>query len=287
MRLVDAGRRVRTATTDSPATPVPSSKLIAAEDRPPMIAIAGGAFEMGDGQGDSGPIHGVRVDGFVMDQFEVTQEQLARLQIPDASHFKDPLRPVEMIRWSEAAMFCNERSRSEGLQPCYDEATFACDFDADGYRLPTEAEWEYAARAGGALQWEDAGGRQGAKRRLPQLACYGGREGATTRRVGSLQPNPLGLHDLLGNVAEWCHDRYAEDYYAVSPAENPRGPDQGEKRVLRGGAWNSPAAEVHPARCAADEPGIDDACFARDNYGFRCVRKLTEEEAAMLAGIDQ
>ncbi|MCA9268751.1 MAG: formylglycine-generating enzyme family protein, partial [Planctomycetales bacterium] len=111
-----------------------------------MVLLPGGEFTMGSarGEADEGPPHAVRVSPLAMDKFEVTQDQYAAMELPDPSHFKGEKRPVEQVRWSDAALFCNERSRREGLTPCYDEATFDCDFQASGYRLPTEAEWEYA-----------------------------------------------------------------------------------------------------------------------------------------------
>ena len=87
-----------------------------------QILVPAGDFEMGSGESDEGPRHRVQIAAFVMDQYEVLQEELTRLQIPDASHFKDPRRPVEMVRWSAAALLCNERSKAEGLTPCYDSA---------------------------------------------------------------------------------------------------------------------------------------------------------------------
>ena len=234
-----------------------------------QVLVRGGTFQMGSGEGDEGPRHEVVVSDFVMDQYEVLQEELTRMQIPDASHFKDPRRPVEMVRWSEAALLCNERSEAEGLTPCYDDLTFACDFEADGYRLPTEAEWEYAARAAQADPFppgkEEAG--------LMAKACYAGNSSKKTELAGAKQPNAWGLYDLQGNVAEWCQDVYAEDYYAKSPSQDPRGPAEGKKRVLRGGSWKTPAEQCRVTARWADAPGIDDACFAQDSYGFRMVRR--------------
>jgi len=245
-----------------------------------MVLLRGGTFRMGSdsGSGDEVPVHEVTISPLAMDRYEVTQDQYAALQMPNPSHFKDPKRPVEQVRWSDAALFCNERSRTEGLHPCYDEATFVCDFGASGYRLPTEAEWEYAARAGstGAYYFGDDA------RQLKSHACNGENSGGETDLVGKKKPNRWGLCDLYGNVYEWCHDAYGPAYYAQSPAGDPRGSAEGEKRVLRGGAWNSGPEACRAAARYADAPGIHDACFARDTYGFRCVRRLTDEELGRL-----
>ena len=115
-------------------------EVVTTESGVQQLVVPAGSFEIGSGVGDEGPRQTISLSSFAMDQYEVLQEELTRLQVPDASHFKDPRRPVEMVRWSEAAMLCNERSKAEGLQPCYDELTFECDFSADGYRLPTEAD---------------------------------------------------------------------------------------------------------------------------------------------------
>ena len=240
-----------------------------------VILIPGGSFMMGSekGQQDESPRHKVTVSPFAMDKFEVTQDQYAAFEMPNPSHFKDPRRPVEQVRWSDAALFCNERSRREGLEPCYDEITFECNFEAGGYRLPTEAEWEYAARAG-----TDTGYDFGAARELKTHACYSDNSNKRTDLVGKRKPNRWGLHDMHGNVLEWCNDVYSPAYYAQSPVTDPRGPAEGEKRVMRGGAWNSGAAACRAAARYGESPGIADACFARDTFGFRCVRRLTPEE---------
>lgn len=231
--------------------------------------VPAGEFEMGSGEGDEGPRHQVKLDAFVMDQYEVLQEELARLQVPDASHFKDPRRPVEMVRWSEAALLCNERSKAEGLTPCYDDLTFECDFEADGYRLPTEAEWEYAARAGSVESFPPQKEVKG----LAASACYAGNSTKKTELAGSKRPNAWGFYDMQGNVAEWCQDVYQADFYAQSPTVNPVGQGGGKKRVLRGGSWKTDADQCRVTARWADEPGIDDACFAQDSYGFRMVRR--------------
>jgi formylglycine-generating enzyme required for sulfatase activity len=247
-----------------------------------MVLVPGGTFVMGsaDGPEDEAPRHEVAVSAFAMDKCEVTQEQYAAFEMPDPSHFKDPKRPVEQVRWSDAALFCNERSRREGLEPCYDEVTFACNFEANGYRLPTEAEWEYSARAATNSRYCFGSDPAG----LRSCACYEANSGNKTDLVGQKRPNPWGFCDLYGNVLEWCNDVYAATYYAESPRQDPRGPAEGEQRVMRGGAWNFSAGACRSSVRCAEYPGITDACFARDTFGFRCVRRLTKEEMEQLRG---
>ena len=245
-----------------------------------VVLIPGGEFWMGSDQvsENTSPRHRVKVSPFAMDQYEVLQRELVTLEMPDASHFKGADRPVEQIRWSDAALFCNARSRAEELQPCYDEATFECNFEASGYRLPTEAEWEYAARAGSTMDYPFGK----TARKLKNYACYSGNSGKQTSRAGMKKGNVWNLYDMLGNVAEWCHDVYSKTYYGESPPEDPRGPASGPERVLRGGSWKSSPEACSPVGRMSDVPGITDACFAQDSYGFRCVRRLTVEELSRL-----
>ncbi len=244
-----------------------------------LVLLPGGEFMMGsDAGGDESPRHRVRVGPFAIDKYEVTQQQFADLEFPDPSHFKGPDHPVEQVRWLDAALFCNARSRAEGLTPCYDEATLECNFDASGYRLPTEAEWEYAARAGTETDYFFGN----SPRELVRYACFADDSKQRTDPVGHHRPNPWGICDILGNVAEWCHDVYAADYYQNSPTDNPHGPAKGNKRALRGGSWKSSAEACRVPARQGQIAGFTDACFTGDTLGFRCVRRLSKAEQQQL-----
>jgi formylglycine-generating enzyme required for sulfatase activity len=236
-----------------------------------MVLIPAGRFAMGSANGkeDESSVHEVELDAFWMDRYEMTQANFAKLVPINGSHFKGPDRPVEMISWDDAVIYCNKRSREEGLDPCYDEDSGACNFAANGYRLPTEAEWEYACRAGTTTDY-NFGPDQ---RQLSQYAWFAGNANKQTHPVGQKKPNAWGLYDMHGNVAEWCNDVYTKDYYKEGPARSPRGPQDGPRRVLRGGAWNSAADTCRSACRVGERPGSQDACFARDAIGFRCVRR--------------
>ena len=238
-----------------------------------MVAIPGGYFEMGSEKSgaDEAPVHKVWVSPFLMDRFEVVQSQFKKYHISDPSHFKDPNGPLDQINWTDAAIYCNERSLGEGLELCYDEETWKCNFEADGYRLATEAEWEYACRAGTSTKYS-FGNNQG---QLKAHAWFAGNSGKKTHPVGKKKPNPWGLYDMHGNVAEWCNDFYARDYYAKSEPNDPKGPAKGAERVLRGGAWNSKADACRSTYRASDA-SLDDTCLASDAIGFRCVRNADD-----------
>jgi formylglycine-generating enzyme required for sulfatase activity len=240
-----------------------------------MVVIPAGHFEMGSRQGadDEKPIHTVWIDSFLMDKTEVTQAEFEKLgqieTFPNPSHFKGPDLPVEQVTWPQAARFCNARSRLEGLTPCYNEDTAECEFKADGYRLPTEAEWEYACRAG-----TDTAYSFGSEaRNLGDYAWFAGNSDKKTHPVGQKKANPWGLYDMHGNVAEWCQDVYDKNYFKSSPDKNPHGPAEGKEYVLRGGSWKAAADVVRSSYRLGETPGFSDACLARDAIGFRCVRK--------------
>ena len=249
-----------------------------------MVLVPAGEFLMGgDAETDSQPLHKVDVSEFYMDKYEVTQELYQRIIGSNPSRRTGSANPVERVRWSDTLKFCNARSLADGLKPCYDLATRTCDFNADGYRLPTEAEWEYACRAGTEGDYYFSGGAE-------LLDTYGWFKGNARRKhhpVGQKNPNAFGLYDMAGNVREWCNDWYAVDYYAKSPAADPRGPAKGDKAVLRGGAFSGSADTCTSWARYCDEPGFTDACVASDDYGFRCVRAATPAVATEVDGKPQ
>jgi formylglycine-generating enzyme required for sulfatase activity len=233
-----------------------------------MVKIPGGKFIMGDKDEVDAPPHEVVVGSFFMDRHLVTQEQFQKVMGANPSRWKGEKNPVEQLRWSDAVKFCNKRSELEGLQPCYDLKTLQCNFDANGYRLPTEAEWEYACRAGTTTPYFFGDGPA----KVGDYAWFEKNSGGHPRPVGQKQPNPWGLYDIAGNVWEWCNDFYKVDYYQESPRENPRGPNEGQNKVLRGGAWRFSAENCRSGYRYNENPGQSDVCFGYDIYGFRCVR---------------
>ena len=251
-----------------------------------MVWLPGGEFTMGSdrGEADEAPAHRVKVSAFLMDKFEVTQEMFAQVQLPNPSHWQEnPKLPVERVRWRDAKRYCNERSLLEGLKPCYNERTvdWDCDDTANGYRLPTEAEWEYACRGGGDGPFDF-----GAPEKLRQNGWFADNSGQKTHPVGQKKPNAFGLHDLYGNVSEWCEDVYQPDYYRQSPAADPHGPPnpgKDVKRVIRGGSWKSSADQCRASLRQGERTGDTDACFSTDYCGFRCVRRATAEEISQMA----
>jgi formylglycine-generating enzyme required for sulfatase activity len=249
---------------DPPSEPKP---INAAE----MVSIPAGEFVMGsdDGEVDARPAHKIKVNSFLMDAHEITQEQYEKVMGNNPSRRKASKNPVEQVTWSAAIKFCNARSAQEGLTPCYDLKTGQCNFAANGYRLPTEAEWEYACRAGTSTSYW-FGDRAD---RLRTFGWFEGNSDSKPHPVAQKRANAWGLFDTAGNVWEWCNDFYGPKYYRSSPTDNPRGPDTGEKRVLRGGAWSASAESCTSFVRNCDEAGTTDVCLTMDSNGFRCVRR--------------
>jgi formylglycine-generating enzyme required for sulfatase activity len=240
-----------------------------------MVTLPGGWFEMGDRDADEPDqqLHKVFVSPFAIDKYPVTQQEYGKQMGANPSHWKGPQNPVEQIRWCDAAAYCNARSRAEGLQLAYDTKTWQCDFQSDGYRLPTEAEYEYALRAGTTTAYFFGDSLAD----LPRYAWFKANSTRGPHPVGEKPANPWGLCDMVGNVWEWCNDYYQEDYYKESPDRDPRGSARGEGRVVRGGCWNSKPDDLRSAYRNYETPAYTDICFAKDIHGqvgFRCVRKL-------------
>jgi formylglycine-generating enzyme required for sulfatase activity len=236
-----------------------------------MVLIPAGHFTMGDPNEVDAALHEVSLSAFYLDKHLVTQEQFDKLMHDNPSRWKGAGNPVEQVRWSDAVRFCNKRSEAEGLRPCYDLTTWKCNFDADGYRLPTEAEFEYACRAGTASAYLSGD----TPARLGEFAWFDKNSGGHPRPVGQKQPNAWGLYDICGNLWEWCNDFYQVDYYSAAPKQDPHGPEQGKTKVVRGGCWRTIADNCRSGYRYNENPGYADVCFGYDIYGFRCARKAS------------
>ncbi len=232
-----------------------------------LVWVDGGEFEMGsdEGEGDEDPVHDVYVSGLNIANFEVPQYLWEDVMGNNPSRNKGAALPVENVTWLEALDFCNKLSRNEGLTPCYqiDGIRSTCDWQADGYRLPTEAEWEFAARGGNLSQGFVYSGSNDVR----EVSHAKSSDTGSTRPLGKKKANELGLHDMSGNVWEWCWDSYDAEYYASSAYENPRGPEPHHNRVLRGGAWNR-----DQERCKVHDRGKGYLDYSAENIGFRVVR---------------
>ncbi len=238
-----------------------------------MVLIPGGRFVMGDSDEIDAPPHEVLLSPFYMDKYLVTQAEFERVMGENPSRWKGGENPVEQVRWSDAVRYCNKRSELEGLHPCYDLKTWQCDFEADGYRLPTEAEWEYACRAGTKTAYYFGDDES----KLADHAWFEDNAGGKPHPVGEKPANPWGLYDMHGNVWQWCNDLYQVDYYQQSPEKDPRGPETGETKVVRGGAWKFSAESCRSGYRYNENPGYADVCFGYDIYGFRCARNAPDD----------
>jgi len=238
-----------------------------------LVPILRGSFEMGS----DAPVHSVDVSTFFMGEKEVTYGEWKNVWAwakakgydfaGDGRGISDK-HPVMHVSWYDALKWCNAKSEKEGLSPCYkvngspyragDNYSVGCDWNANGYRLPTEAEWEKAAR-GGLVGKKYPNGDNLTR----DEANFGGRG---TREVKGCIANGYGLYDMAGNVWEWCWDWYQKGYSGES--NDPKGPSAGKDRVVRGGSWTSPAEY-----CSVSYRHFNPPDISKDYCGFRLVRR--------------
>ena len=276
---------------------------------PGMAYIPSGSFQMGDnldGSSSSMPVHTVYVSAFYMDKYEVTWAQWKEVRtwavnngydLSGVGAGKADNHPVQTVSWYDCVKWCNARSQKEGKTPAYyTDSGFTTVYktgqvapyvegSAAGYRLPTEAEWEKAARgglSGKRFPWGDRidhtranyyGSWSGGVPVYPYDDGYSGYDtryitggSPYTSPVGSFSPNGYGLYDMSGNVFEWCWDWYGGAYYGTSPSSNPSGPASGSDRVQRGSSWSSNSQNSRSAHRYTTYPGD-----RRGGLGFRAV----------------
>jgi formylglycine-generating enzyme required for sulfatase activity len=238
-------------------TPVPnaaSGSTVTPSFLEKEIWITGGTFKMGidfDGKTfDAVPVHTVTLNGFYMDKYEVTRAEYQKVMgtNPSSSRGCDKC-PTENVTWDEADQYCKKI----------------------GKRLPTEAEWEYACRAGTQSKYHYGDVLSGEMANFDSRASFGGVPASNPKNrtipVGEYQPNAWGLHDMHGNVAEWCYDWYDAAYYGNASDTNPKGPKSGKLKVVRGGAWNGTATTLFSGKRFAYNPQI-----RLPSIGFRCAK---------------
>jgi len=224
-----------------------------------FVLIPSGTFSMGskdheEGSSKEKPRHNVRISkSFYLGKFEVTQKQWqAVMGVEHPSNFLSPNRPVDEVSWNDVQRFIQKLNEVEKVH---------------SYRLPTEAEWEYAARAGSEAAFSF--GDISADEQLRKYAWYEANAEKQSHPVGILQPNVWGLYDMYGNVSEWVQDLYDRNYYSISPEVDPKGPVIGKKRVVRGGSW------IHQVySCRSAFRGYFSADYTDSDFGFRIVKDV-------------
>ena len=231
--------------------------------------VPAGQFVMGALKRDSlardteKPAHNVDITHVLLVmKYPVTQELYTQLIGQNPSQFKDPNAPVECISWYDAIAFANALSQANGLQPAYAINGTEVDWnaEADGWRLPTEAEWEYCARGGAYHLYAGSD-------TISSVAWYTENSNSTSP-VGQKQANGFGIHDMSGNVLEWCWDRWKREYRKYA-AFDPVGPDRGSTRIVRGGGWNNSASLMRLSARNSLKPGI-----RFNGLGCRLVRTV-------------
>ncbi len=265
-----------------------------------LLSIPAGTFTMGSPGTESNRYddemrHSVTLSAFYMGKYEVTQEQYLAVMGNNPSDYDDNpatgeiqgKRPVEQVSWYDAIVFCNKLSMMEKLEPAYsisgetdpeawgavptsDDAAWdavSCDWNADGYRLPTEAEWEYVCRAGTTTTYNTGDTIS------DNTGWYKTNSNSRTHEVGKKSANAYGLYDMHGNVWEWCWDWYGRSHGSESQID-PKGASSGFSRVERGGSWGSDAERLRSADRSFYYPS-----GRSSNLGFRLLRPKNKEQS--------
>ncbi|SHI64567.1 formylglycine-generating enzyme family protein [Flavobacterium terrae] len=245
-----------------------------------IVKVEGGSFMMGSkddnriAENDEQKQHEVKLKSFEINKLEVTvwewkdycKKNNKKMPLTPFWGWNDN-NPITNITWFEAVEYCNWLSKIEGLKAAY---TFAgpnvkCDFTANGYRLPTEAEWEFAAKGGKKSKGNIFAGSNNSN----DIAWWIKNSERKPHAVGTKLPNELGIYDMSGNVWEWCWDWYNKDYYKTEDSNNPCGPIRGEKKSVRGGSWDSQENYLRTANRISTDPSK-----TNEFYGFRLARTI-------------
>jgi sulfatase modifying factor 1 len=234
-----------------------------------MVFVEGGTFTMGDTFGDllfegSKPIHTVHLSDFHIGKYPVTQAFYKYVMGVSQSYFEGINNPEDDVSWFNAIEFCNKLSEIEGLEKCY-SGTFdnvLCNFKSNGYRLPTEAEWEYAAKGGAKSKGLKFSGTNDS---FSVGWYYCGESDDPAIHTIGYRKNELDIYDMSGNVWEWCWDWYGE--YSPNTQTNPTGTATGKEKIIRGGCWGDFEDQY---RC--DNRGVSYPFLGNVNNGFRVVR---------------
>ena len=215
----------------------------------PMVYVSGGSFDMGatseqgsDVRDNEKPVHRVTLRNYSVGKYEVTQELWEAVMGSNPSYFKGARKPVEMVTWNDCDDFIRKLNAMTG----------------QNFRLPTEAEWEFAARGGNSSR----GCKYSGSNTIGNVAWYADNSGGETHDVGGKSPNELGIYDMSGNVWEWCYDYYSS--YSSSSQTNPEGPNSGSDRVIRGGC-----CKFNARFCLVSIRGLDTPGYRNDIMGFR------------------
>jgi len=249
--IIDTKYFVRAYATNEFGTTYGEEKEFTTKDHSyiEMVKVEGGTFQMGsnDGNFNEKPVHSVTVSSFEIGKYEVTQALWEKIMGNNPSHFKGDNLPVENVSWNDIQTFIIKLNEQTGKT----------------YRLPTEAEWEYAARGGNSSK----GYKYSGSDNINDVVWYNSNSGGRTHKIGPMLSNELGIYDMSGNVWEWCNDCYSSSYYSSSPTDNPTGPASDSYRVLRGGSWLN-----YAYACCVTYRSNSSPSYRYDCCGFRIVQ---------------